>query len=59
MTLNIVNILFILTYLSHFNIMKNWDYIKLNGTHQLVAYADDVNIAGKTLIPYRKTQKLY
>jgi hypothetical protein len=31
----------------------------LNGTHQLLAYADDVNIVEETLIPYRETQNLY
>jgi hypothetical protein len=29
----------------------------VNGTHQLLAYADDVNVVG--WIPYRKTQKPY
>jgi hypothetical protein len=32
--------------------------IKLNGTHQLLAYADDVNLLGDNIDTIRKTQKL-
>jgi hypothetical protein len=33
--------------------------LKLNMTHQLLAYADDVNILEENKIPYIRTQKLY
>jgi hypothetical protein len=32
--------------------------LKLNGTHQLLAYADDVNLLGDDIDAMRKTQKL-
>jgi hypothetical protein len=32
--------------------------LKLNGTHQLLAYADDVNLLGDNLDTIKKTQKL-
>jgi len=28
----------------------NWDMLKLNGTHQLLAYADDVNLLMKAYV---------
>jgi hypothetical protein len=33
--------------------------LKLNGTHHLLIYADDVNILGGNLHTINKTQKLY
>jgi hypothetical protein len=35
-------------------VQVNQDGLKLNGTHQLVAYTDDVNILGEAYIRYRK-----
>jgi hypothetical protein len=32
--------------------------LKLNGTHQLLAYADDVNLLGDKIDTMNKTQKL-
>jgi hypothetical protein len=37
--------------------MNNWDYMILNGIHQLVAYADDVNIAGENIDTTEKNTK--
>jgi hypothetical protein len=33
--------------------------LKLNGTHQLLAYADDVNLLRDNIDTIKKTQKLY
>jgi hypothetical protein len=33
--------------------------VKLNGTHQLLAYADDINIVGENIDTLKKTQKLH
>jgi hypothetical protein len=32
----------------------NQEGLKLNGTHQSLAYADDVNIVGETQVPKKK-----
>jgi hypothetical protein len=32
-------------------VQENQERLKLNGTHQLLAYTDDVNIVEKTQIP--------
>jgi len=37
----------------------NQDGLKLNGTHQRLVYADDINILGRSLHTIRKMQKLY
>ena len=39
-------------------VQVNQDGLKLNGTHQLLAYADDVNILGGSIHTLRKMQKL-
>jgi hypothetical protein len=36
----------------------NQDSLILNGTHQLVVYADDVNIFGGSVLTIKKMQKL-
>jgi hypothetical protein len=36
----------------------NQDYVKLNGTHQLLVYADDVNILDRSVHTIKKKQKL-
>jgi len=36
----------------------NQDGLKLNGTHQLLAYADDVHIVGGSVDTVKKMQKL-
>ena len=37
----------------------NQDGLKLNGKHQLLAYANDVNILGGSVHAIKKTQKLW
>ena len=40
-------------------VQVNQDNLKLNGTHQLLAYADDVNILGRSVHnSKKKMQKL-
>jgi hypothetical protein len=40
-------------------VQENQEALKLNGTHQLLAYADDDSIMGENIHTKRKTQKLY
>ena len=39
-------------------VQVNQDGLKLNGTHQLLTYADDVNILGGSVDTVKKMQKL-
>jgi hypothetical protein len=40
------------------NVQENQVGLKLNGTHQLLAYADNVNLLGDNIDIIKKTQKL-
>jgi hypothetical protein len=36
-------------------VQENWIGLKLSGTHQLLAYADDVNLLGNNIDTTKKT----
>jgi len=45
---------FALEYAIRRSVQVNWDGLKLNGTHQLLVYADDVDILGRSVHNMKK-----
>ena len=43
---------------ANWRVQVNQDALKLNGTHQLLVYADDVNILGGSVHTIQEKQKL-
>ena len=39
-------------------VQVNQDGLNVNGTHQLLVYANEINILGRGILTIRKTQKL-
>jgi hypothetical protein len=40
-------------------VQVNQEGLKLNATHQLLVYADDVNLLSESMHAIKKTQKIY